>query len=245
MTDRALEAVTFDFWNTLIHEAPGQMADLRKAAWIERLGGAGIAVAVHELDVAMEGSWRRYVDAWHANRQYLAAEAAHDLLADLGLTDLEDDLRDALVVDFTTVGERAELELTPNVADCIRALRSAGLRIGIVCDVGMTPSTILRTHLERHGVLDLFDHWSFSDDVGAYKPDARIFEHALAGLGGIEPSRAAHVGDIRRTDIAGARAMGMTAVRYRGISDDTDSGPEGQVVLDDHAELPALLLGAD
>ena len=244
MTDHALEAVTFDFWNTLVHEAPGQMADLRKAAWIERLGGAGIAVAVHELDVAMEGSWRRYVDAWHANRQYLAAEAAHDLLADLGLTDLEDDLRDALVVDFTTVGERAELELTPNVADCIRALRSAGLRIGIVCDVGMTPSTILRTHLERHGVLDLFDHWSFSDDVGAYKPDARIFEHALAGLGGIEPSRAAHVGDIRRTDIAGARAMGMTAVRYRGISDDTDSGPEGHVVLDDHADLPGLLLGS-
>jgi putative hydrolase of the HAD superfamily len=240
---RRLDAVTFDFWNTLVHEAPGELSTLRKAAWVERLGSAGIAVADHELDLAMEGSWRRYVDAWHANRQYLALEAAHDLLTDLGLGELEPALRDALIADFTTVGERAELELTPNVADCLRTLHDTGLRIGIVCDVGMTPSTILRAHLERHGVLDLFDHWSFSDEVGWYKPDPRIFDHALAGLGGLAPERAAHVGDIRRTDVAGALGMGMLAVRYRGISDDTEAGPEGDVVLDDHADLAALLLG--
>ena len=137
----------------------------------------------------MEGSWRRYVEHWRANRQYLAEQAAHELLADLGLTALEDELRGALVADFTTVGQRAELELTPNVASCLRALRDAGIRIGIVCDVGMTPSRILRDHLDRHGVLTLFDHWSFSDEVGWYKPDRRIFEHALSGLGGVEPSR--------------------------------------------------------
>jgi FMN phosphatase YigB (HAD superfamily) len=92
-------------------------------------------------------------------------------------------------------------------------------------------------------VLALFDHWSFSDEVGWYKPDRRIFEHALAGLGGVDPGRAAHVGDIRRTDVAGAQAMGMLAVRYCGISDDTDSGPEGDVVVADHAHLSAALLG--
>jgi putative hydrolase of the HAD superfamily len=243
LTNHALEAVTFDFWNTLVHEAPGQVAALRKTAWIERLGTAGVAVAEHELDVAMEGSWRRYVERWHENRQYLADEAAHDLLADLGLVALEDELRAALVADFTTIGARAELDLTPNVAACIRALRAAGLRIGIICDVGMTPSRILRTHLDRHGILDLFDHWSFSDEVGWYKPDRHIFEHALSGLGGIAPARAAHVGDIRRTDVAGALAMGMVAVRYCGISDDTEPGPEGDVVVADHADLPGELLG--
>ena len=107
----------------------------------------------------------------------------------------------------------------------------------------MTPSTILRAHLDRHGVLELFDHWSFSDEVGWYKPDRRIFEHALEGLGGVAPDRAAHVGDIRRTDVAGALGMGMVAVRYCGISDDTEPGPEGDVVVDDHADLAALLLG--
>jgi FMN phosphatase YigB (HAD superfamily) len=241
LSTRPLDAITFDFWNTLVHEAPGHLAGLRRAAWTKRLGAAGIALAEEELERAMEGSWQRAADAWKANRAYYADAAAHDLLVDLGLEDLEDELRDALVADFTTVGERAELELTPNLAECLRSVHDAGLRIGIVCDVGMTPSSILRAHLERHDVLGLFDHWSFSDEVGCYKPDRRIFEHALAGLGGVDPARAAHVGDLRRTDIGGAQAIGMLAVRYRGIHDDPEPGPEGDIVLDDHADLPARL----
>jgi FMN phosphatase YigB (HAD superfamily) len=107
----------------------------------------------------------------------------------------------------------------------------------------MTPSTILRRHLERHGLLGAFDHWSFSDEVGTYKPDPRIFAHALAGLGGVLPHRAAHVGDLRRTDIAGARASGMTAVRYTGVFDDppADELPEGHHIVNDHADLVATL----
>ena len=91
-------------------------------------------------------------------------------------------------------------------------------------------------------MLELFDHWSFSDEVGAYKPDPAIFEHALAGLGGVAPSSAAHVGDLRRTDVAGARAMGMTAVRYTGaFDDDSQPDPEGHHVVGAHAELPGVL----
>ena len=125
-------------------------------------------------------------------------------------------------------------------------MRAAGVRIGIICDVGMTPSTTLRAHLERSGVLDLFDEWSFSDEVGVYKPDRRIFERALAALGGVPAERAAHVGDIRRTDVAGALGMGMTAVRYTGIEDDTTADhPEADHVIDDHRKLPEVLgLGA-
>jgi FMN phosphatase YigB (HAD superfamily) len=117
------------------------------------------------------------------------------------------------------------------------------VRIGIVCDVGFMPSWRLRDELGRHGVLGCFDHWSFSDEVGVYKPDARIFRHALAGLGHVEPHRAAHIGDIRRTDMAGARNMGMRAVRFAGVHDDDDetSGPEGDAVVTDYgALLPAL-----
>src|SRR5581483_4930443 len=111
-----------------------------------------------------------------------------------------------------------------------------------ICDVGMTPSATLRDHLIRHGLLPLFDHWSFSDEVGAYKPAPAIFEHALDGLGGPAPERVAHVGDIRRTDVAGAKAMGMIAVRYIGVSDDqSTTDPEGDHVVAAHADLPAVL----
>ena len=129
------------------------------------------------------------------------------------------------------------------MAETLARLSGAGLRLGIVCDVGMSPSVVLRGFLEHHGVLGYFDHWSFSDEVGVYKPDRRIFEHALAGLGGVDPARAVHVGDLLRTDVAGAQDMGMVAVRYRAVHDDPgDVGDTGGLfeadhVIDDHAEL--------
>jgi putative hydrolase of the HAD superfamily len=118
----------------------------------------------------------------------------------------------------------------------------------------MTASDVLRDYLDHAGVLDLFDHWSFSDEVGVYKPDPRIFEHALDGLGVTDPARAVHVGDLRRTDVAGARASGLATVRYCGRHDDgatvPEGGPEaatGQMLIDadavvaDHAHLPTVL----
>jgi putative hydrolase of the HAD superfamily len=240
MAARELEAVCFDYWNTLVHE-DGTTMQLRREAWAARLGDIGRVLADHELDMAFEGAWRRFNEAWEANRQYLVTDAARDLLADLGIDDADGDLHAALVADLDVVADRTELPLTPGIEGCLRRLKEAGLRLGIVCDVGMTPSTTLRLQLERHGILELFDHWSFSDDVGWYKPAPEIFRHALDGLGGVDPSRAAHVGDLRRTDVAGARAMGMLPVRYRGIADDTSDAPDADVVCDHHDELPSLL----
>ena len=237
---RRLEAVCFDYWNTLVHE-DGTVARLRREAWAARLGEAGVAVAGYELDAAFEGAWRRFTAAWEANRQYTAEDAARDLLADLGVDDRDGRLHRLLLDELHAVAEGAPLRLTPGVADCLRRLKDAGLRLGIVCDVGMTPSPLLRAHLRRLGVLDLFDHWSFSDEVGWYKPAPEIFHHALDGLGGVDPERVAHVGDLRRTDVAGARGMGMLAVRYRGVNDDTSDAPDADLVVDRHEDLPGLL----
>lgn len=237
---RALTAVCFDYWNTLVHE-DGQMLSLRREAWAARIGATGRALADHELDAAFEGAWRRFTEAWEANRQYVVADAARDLLADLGVDDSDGGLHAALVADLDVLADRAALVPADGIAGCLRRLKDAGLRLGIICDVGMTPSTTLRRQLERHGLLELFDHWSFSDEVGWYKPAPAIFEHALAGLGA-DPARAAHVGDLRRTDVAGARAMGMLSVRYRGVADDADDSlPDADVVCDHHDDLPSLL----
>ena len=236
-----LDAVCFDYWNTLVHE-DGTTASRRREAWAARLGSIGLAIADHELDLAFEGAWRRFNEAWEANRQYVAADAARDLLDHFGIDDPDGSLEATLIEDVIAAGRSAQLELTPGAATCLRRLKDAGVRLAVICDVGMSPSVALRHHLERHGVLDLFDHFSFSDEVGWYKPAPEIFRHALDGLGGVEPSRAAHVGDLRRTDVAGARAFGMTSVRYRGIYDDTSDAPDADIVCDSHDALAELLL---
>ncbi|HWL37853.1 MAG TPA: HAD family hydrolase [Frankiaceae bacterium] len=236
-----IEAVTFDFWNTLCFEGSvGHIRGRRLDAWSGLLEEAGYATERDVLEKAFDKSWERFVARWTAGDHVAFAEAAEEIVTDLGY-DVPADVRTALVEAFGRAGDDAELHLTPNVPQTLAALKEAGVRIGIVCDVGMTPSTTLRAHLDRHGVLASFDHWSFSDEVGCYKPDARIFTHALAGLGA-RPEATAHVGDLRRTDVAGALAMGMTAVRYTGVyDDDSQPEPEAHHVVGDHADLPGVL----
>jgi putative hydrolase of the HAD superfamily len=235
-----IETVTFDFWNTLVYEERGHLRGRRLDAWSGLLEEAGFAVERQRLDAAMDVTWQRFVERWTAGELVTSAQVAEEMVSDLGY-DVPPDVHAALVDAFGRAGEDAELHLAPNVGDTLRALKARGIRVGIVCDVGMTPSTTLRAHLDRNGVLGLFDHWSFSDEVGCYKPSPVIFTHALTGLGA-DAGTTAHVGDLRRTDVAGALAMGMTAVRYTGVfDDDSQPEPEAHHVVADHADLPAVL----
>lgn len=266
---RQLRAITFDFWDTLV-QAPTATATrhARRDRVLAALTSCGVDVDRAALDAALADIRRAFDTHWAANQQFSGIEATTLVLRDLAVDLDADDF--AVVADaFMGVGDPHLPELTGSIEPTLRSLQSLGLRIGIICDVGLSPSTVLRSYLERHRVLDAFDHWSFSDEVGVYKPDPRIFDHALTGLGGIDPAAAVHVGDLRRTDVAGALAFGMTAVRYAGSNDDrrptgpppgegdaamvpapassgsmapsADDAPEGDVVIHDHADLIGAL----
>ena len=62
--------------------------------------------------------------------------------------------------------------------------------------------------------LNLADNFKFilpSAVVGSAKPDKKIFEEALR-LSGVEPHEACHIGDEVKTDIEGARNIGIHAI---------------------------------
>ena len=239
-----IEAVTFDHWNTLVYEEAGTLRNERLEKWLGILEGVGFGVERERLDAAFASSWERFVESWKADEQYTAVEAAVDIVEELGF-DLPPGVHDELIAAYTSIDGNRQLHLCENVTSTLQTLKSAGVRLGIICDVGMTPSAALIANLRREGILELFDHWSFSDEVGAYKPSPVIFQHALTGLGGVSPANTAHVGDLRRTDIAGAQEMGIVAVRYTGVFDDVGEDaaglPEADHVIADHADLPKVL----
>ena len=236
----AIDAVTFDYWNTLVYEEHGQLRGIRLRSWKSILEDAGVRVPPERLERAFDDSWAEYERAWFDNRQYLHDEAVADIVRAIGVSPT-DQVVTALAKSFPGAADGADLHLTDGIEDSLRILRAANVRIGIVCDVGMTPSSTLIKLLDARGLLPLFDHWSFSDEVGVYKPDPEIFRHALAGLGSPDPARVAHIGDRTRTDVAGALGMGMVAVRYTGVYNDDDVGPPAHHVLAHHADVaPAL-----
>jgi putative hydrolase of the HAD superfamily len=234
------EAVTFDFWNTVMWEEPGSLKVRRLHLWADAFAAAGSPVGPAELEAPHDAAHRRYEECWRANTQFRAEHAADLVLAELP-GDQPPEARQILLDGYDEAGRRAAVHPSEGVEECLRALREAGVRIGIVCDIGLTPSRVVRELLEREGLLGLFDHTGFSDESGFYKPAPEAFLHALSGLGGIDPAQAAHVGDRLRTDVSGARALGMTAVRYNAVFDDHAGGPEAEIVTGDLRELPALL----
>lgn len=233
-------AVTFDFWNTLAAERPGYMRQLRIDRMMDLLANAGREVDEASLGSAVDSAFDQHWHSWHANTQFLAADGLDHALTEIGVTP-ERSLRAELRAAFELDGVDLELDAAPGIGEALESLRSEGVAVGIICDVGFTPSVNLRSFLERSGLLEFFNAWSFSDEVGHYKPSPVIFEHALAGLEAA-PANAAHVGDLRRTDIAGARSFGMRAIRYCGLNDDrSDKYPEADAVISHHTELMAAL----
>jgi FMN phosphatase YigB (HAD superfamily) len=239
-----IAAVTFDFWNTLVRADPPGTRLARAAHLNTAFERHGLEVSPEHLDAAFDHAVDVFNERWVRNEQFRDEHAAVAVLERLEIPTGHPAHLD-LVSAFCEAAVGLVHDLAPGVAAMLASLSAAGVRIGIVCDVGLTPSTVLRGYLEANGVLDRFDHWSFSDEVGVYKPSPRIFEHALAGLGVNDPARAAHVGDLRRTDVAGARGMGMVSIRYRGLHDDDgpakDGGAEADHVIDHHEQLLDLL----
>jgi FMN phosphatase YigB (HAD superfamily) len=236
-----VEAVTFDFWNTLIWEEPGSLRERRLKAWADALTEIGARFDRARLESAHDAAHEEYVVSWTEGRQFRVEEAVKQMVEHLD-GELGVEGEQALLSGFCEAGRRAAVHVSSGVRDCLQALDRAGVRIGIVCDIGLTPSPVLCELLDRHGLRGFFDAMSFSDEVGHYKPARAIFEHALAGLGSVPPERAAHVGDRRRTDIEGATEMGMISVRYNGVyEDEANQAPEADIVLTDMADLPLLL----
>lgn len=237
----AVKAVTFDFWNTIACEPPGTMAEARQRAVAAACGACDVEVEPEALAASLEEVASSYRRSWSVGTHFHPREGAEMLVRALGV---EGAGREMVAEAFLTAGRGASLELSPDIRPCLEGLRESGVRLGIVCDIGFTGGELLRDFLGREGLLEHFSGWGFSDEVGHYKPSPQIFEAALEALGA-QPVEAMHVGDLRRTDIAGARGIGMRTVRYRGLHDDAgaeaEAEEEADFVVGSHRELPELL----
>lgn len=233
-----IEAVTFDFWNTIAQVPPGAMVEARRRAVLAACERSGLEVEPALLEASLEQVRSHWERSWGEGAHLHPDQAAAMLVRALGA---EEEGGAVIAAAFLGAIREVELVLAPGIAEALEALERRGIRIGIVCDVGFSGGAILRGLLAREGLLTHFGAWSFSDETGHYKPAPQAFEPALSALG-VLPERALHVGDLRRTDVAGAAALGMRTVRYRGLLDDAEgSGVEADIVIDSHLELVELL----
>jgi putative hydrolase of the HAD superfamily len=202
------EALLLDFDGTLVDWRAGLAAGIHVAAarFADDHGFDADDVAARTL--AFEGElFELHGDAWY--------------LGKLGVAELysavwrrtHDEYRVAahtaeLLAEAHWQAELAGLRAYDDVTMLLDAARLAGIRTAVVTN---GPGPVQRGKLEAAGLADAFDAVLISGEVGAAKPDTRIFAAALGELG-VAPENAWHIGDTLAYDIAGARAAGVEAV---------------------------------
>ncbi|MFE7617388.1 HAD family hydrolase [Streptomyces sp. NPDC057496] len=95
----------------------------------------------------------------------------------------------------------------PDAAEVLGALGAAGVRIGVVSNIGWD----LRPVFRAHGLDAPVDAYVLSYEHGVQKPDPRLF-HTACTLLGLDPTDVVMVGDDRHAD-GGAAALGC-GVRF-------------------------------
>jgi putative hydrolase of the HAD superfamily len=217
----------------ILLDALGTLVELQPPAprLRARLAEAGFDVS-EERAAAGFGAEIRYYLANHldgSNRSSL--EGLRDRCASVMMRALDLDGLDHATARRAML---AALEFRPydDVVPALSGLRGAGHGLVIVSNWDCS----LPEWLGPPGLLELVDGVVTSADVGAAKPDERIFRRALE-LAGVEPEEAIHVGDSVDNDVAGARAVGIRPVLLHRSGDP----PAGVESIRSLRELPTLL----
>jgi len=205
----AIRAVCFDLDGTLLRDDHVDGVVRRVAAELaERWGGFD----ADALAAANERSWMDYWpevgEAWlrgEIEPDALPTEVWRRALHEMGVTDAS---AAAHAFALHTAFEGAAFSLYDEAMEVLEVLQERGIRIALITN---GPSGLQRGKLVETGIAEAFDIVVVWGEHSVSKPDAAIFDVALAGLG-VSAAEALHIGDNIVADIDGALGAWLTAV---------------------------------
>lgn len=98
-----------------------------------------------------------------------------------------------------------------DVIPTLDMLESIGIKMGVIGNTVFWESIYVRELLEKLDLKKYFKIQLYSDELGIFKPDRRIFLEFCKRFN-VKPSEAIHVGDNIVEDIGGALSTGMKAI---------------------------------
>jgi 2-haloacid dehalogenase len=197
MTDNPLAATA-----ACVFDAYGTLFDLASAArrCNDALGAKADALSALWRSKQLEYSWLRSLMGRHADFWQVTGEALDYALRSLAI-DAGDGLRTRLMDAFL------EIEAFPDARTMLEQLRRAGRPASILSNGS---PKMLAAATRAAGLSPLLDHLLSIEEVGAYKPDHRVYQLAVDRLG-LPPQRICFVSS-NGWDAAGAASFGFIAV---------------------------------
>ena len=233
-----IEAVTFDFWNTIAREPPGTMGEAREAAIRPPASRAATRSRRSGCGRAWPRSGGGHQASWAQGLHFPPRQAAEVLVAALGL---EGAARETIAEAFLTAGRGAELALAPEIGPTLERLRADGVRAGDRLRRGLhrrrDPARVPRPRRAARALLRLgLLRRGRRLQAGAARSSKRRSRRSAPSRS--PPSISATCA--APTSPAPARS-GCAASAIAALADDPDPGAEADFVLDDHRDLPPLV----
>lgn len=225
-----IEAVFFDWGNTL-----------SRFQWDDELLVAGHRAALATLGRASEAD--EYTARFRAETLPAVLASGAEARLDYG-----DELRRLLgpVSDEELAGYfdaehavwRPARSLADGAHELLDLLHADGLAVGLITNTWPDPARLLRRELDEFALTDRVDAVVLSGEAGVRKPDAAIFETALAALG-VDATAALYVGDRLVDDVQAAAAVGLLTAQALWFRVDD---PVGEIEPDFMAFTPQDIL---
>jgi HAD superfamily hydrolase (TIGR01549 family) len=232
-------AILFDFDGTIRHSQPSGIEVFHQLA--------------NEFGLSFSKDVKREAERWTHEYFAMSRELQDDIattenspgesfwqkyslrhLRVLGAKEEGLDVLSAQIMERMDSAYQPENRIPDDVLPTLKILRDAGYLLGLVSNRSSPISDLLK----ELGLETAFDFTLIAGEVGYWKPDPRLLEHAVH-LIGISPHEAAYVGDNYYADIVGAQAAGLWPI----LLDPEGLFPDpGCSVIRSLAELPSLIL---
>jgi len=243
-----IKAITFDLWDTVFiddTDEPKRKAAGRPSKPVERrqlvhqflekyqpIDGKLVSMVYDTTDAAFRKVWHDQHVTW----------SVRDRL-EVILKGLSRDLPDKDMNELVRLHEEMELEFRPDfvpgVHEAIKQL-AGKYKLAVISDAIFSPGRCLRTLLKGEGLLEYFDLFVFSDEVGNSKPEPHVFQTAWEGLG-VNPEEVVHIGDREHNDILGPINVGMQCILCTAAIDRDSKNTQAKFMFDNYKDFPAVV----
>ncbi len=251
-----IEAITFDFWDTIAVDDSDEPK--RRAMGLPSKAKARIDlfarhvtqkyphIAYEQAAQAYRHANQNFQNVWHREQRTPGiATRVYDAYEFLGLKPRPGRFAqlmrevDELIREIETMEVRIQPDFTPGVHAALEEL-SLHYKLGIISDTIHTTGKGLRYLLQRQGLLRYFSYTLFSDEIGASKPGAGVFQQAALGLH-TAPHQIVHVGDRESNDVVGPLSIGMNAILFTAVKDRGSASTRAHAVCRTYAALPGIV----
>ncbi len=243
-----IKVITFDLWDTVFiddsdepkRKAAGRLSkseERRELVW--KLANKHKTVSKELVNSVYNTSDAAFRKAWH--EQFVTWSVKGRL--EITFKGLGIELPENEMDEIVKLHEEMELEFMPDfipgVGDAIKEL-SKDYKLGVISDAIFSPGRVLRQILESENLLQYFDFFVFSDEIGNSKPQPIVFK-ATCDHFGINRNELVHIGDREHNDIAGPKKFGSHSILCTASLDRGSENSEADAKFANYSELPGIL----